>query len=122
MKKIITLAILLISLNTFATDVFKNGQLYIPSVIVGTRTYTDVVITVRTDTVSVESGPPSDFVDRYDLATGKLKIPSVSVGSTIYTNVTLDLNVNEVVSVGGFYDNVQNNSTSLISAMITVGL
>lgn len=75
-----------------------TGQLTIPSVLVGTTTYANVVVTV-TGVVSVGSGVPLGTVDTYDALTNQLTIPSVLVSGTTYTNVVIT--VGSIISIGG---------------------
>ena len=86
--------------SAWAVDTYNpaNGQLTIPTVQVGTTTFTNVVITVGS-IVSVGNGSASGQVDIYDSKTNQLTIPSVLVGATTYNNVVIT--VGSVVSVGG---------------------
>ena len=86
--------------SAWAVDTYNpaNGQLTIPTVQVGTTTFTNVVITVGS-IVSVGNGSASGQVDTYDSKTNQLTIPSVVVGSTTYNNVVIT--VGSVISVGG---------------------
>ena len=122
MKKIIISISLLVShAQGWAVDTFnpENGQLTIPTVVVGPNTYTNVVVTLGT-IVSIGTGAPNGFIDTYNLTTGQLSIPSVIVGSTTYSNVVIT--IGSVVTTGAFYNTIQNNSSAATSAVVTVGM
>ena len=119
MKRILIMIFSSISLSAFAFDTYNNGQLMIPSVQVGPNTYTNVVVTLGS-VVSIGTGQPNGFIDSYNLANGQLTIPSVIVGSTSYTNVVIT--IGSIISTGAFYNTIQNNSTAVTSAVVTVGM
>ena len=86
-----------------ATDLFDGTYLIIPLVVVGSTSYTQVVVTVGS-VHSVAGGQPNSYSDYYD---GKyLNIPSVLVGSNTYNNV--QITIGSLVSVGSsgtaYYD------------------
>jgi hypothetical protein len=119
MKKILAIILSTITLSAFALDKYSNGQITIPSVVVGPTTYTNVVVTLGT-VVSIGSGEPIGFVDTYNSSNGQLTIPSVQVGSTIYNNVVIT--IDGIVSLGKSYNTIQNNSSAATSAVVTVGM
>jgi hypothetical protein len=102
-----------------ATDTFSQGLLSIPSLAVGTVTYTDVVVTVGT----ILSGPggsgPVGSTDSYDPATGRLTIPAVQAGAGTYYNVTVS--VSSLVSLGGVSGADTYDGTELHIASVTDG-
>jgi hypothetical protein len=80
------------------TYVATTGQLTIPSVVVDSKVYTNVVITVG-NILAVGQGLPYGTCDSYDPATNELTIPSVQVGSRSYSNVLIT--VGAISQVGG---------------------
>ena len=99
-KSILALLASFVFFEACAADSFNpaNGQLSIPSVVVGSTTYNNVVVTVNS-IVSVGNSPALNVVDVYNPGTNQLLIPSVSVGATNYYNVVVT--VGNVVSLGG---------------------
>ncbi|HTR01361.1 MAG TPA: hypothetical protein VMH83_15285, partial [Candidatus Acidoferrum sp.] len=81
-----------------AADSYDGKYLTIPKVLVGTTTYTNVVITVSS-ILSVGSGSPAAAYDSYNAANKQLSIPSVQYAGNTYTNVTITVGL--IVSVGG---------------------
>jgi hypothetical protein len=118
-NKILFWVACVLPLSTFAADTYNNNQLTIPSVQVGSSTYTNVVVTIGA-VVSIGSGGPNGFIDTYNLANGQLNIPSVIVGSNAYTNVVIT--IGSIVSIGTFYNTIQNNSTAATSAVVIIGM
>ena len=122
MKKLLASILLFITVaHAWGVDTYnpENGQLTIPTVVVGPNTYTNVVVTLGT-IVSIGTGAPNGFIDTYNLTTGQLSIPSVIVGSTTYSNVVIT--IGSVVTTGAFYNTIQNNSSAATSAVVTVGM
>ncbi len=85
---------------TYGADTYDplSKQLSIPSVTVGSVSYTNMVLTVS----GIVSGPVGTFPygshDTYDPATNTLTVPSVLVGSTHYFNVVVT--VTALTSIG----------------------
>ena len=100
MKKLLASVILFFVIaQAWAVDTYNptNGQLTIPTVVVGTNVYTNVVIQVG-NILSVGSSPANGAIDSYNASNGQLTIPSVLVGALIYYNVTVT--VGGVLSIG----------------------
>ncbi len=76
----------------------SNNELTIPSVLIGSATYTNVVVNVGS-IVSVQMGAPSGSVDTYTPSNQQLAIPSVMAFGTTYTNAVVT--VSHLVSIGG---------------------
>jgi uncharacterized repeat protein (TIGR03803 family) len=76
-----------------------NKQLTIPVVVIGSATYSDMVVTVG-DIVSGPAGSsPNGTVDSYDPGNNQLTVESVNVGPITYYNVVVT--VAGLVSIGG---------------------
>ncbi len=103
-------ALLLMGLNAHALDTYNpnNNQLTIPTVIVGSTAYKDVVITVGSIVSLGGSSQDSKYpakstavFDSYDIQKKQLSIPNVTAyGSTYYDVV---INVGDILSVGSSY-------------------
>jgi hypothetical protein len=101
MKKVLFSIILFLSVaQVWAADTYNpaNGSLTIPTVLVGDKLYTNVVVTIS-GVVAVNGGAQSAYWDTYNTSNGQLSIPAVTAGSTTYTNVVAT--VGGVVSIGG---------------------
>jgi hypothetical protein len=101
----------------------SNNQLTIPSVVIGSATYSNVVVTVGS-VVSVQLGPPNGSGDTYTPSNKQLAIPSVMAFGHTYTNVVVT--VATLVSIGGAsgvdsYDPV-NGELSIPNVLITSGV
>jgi uncharacterized repeat protein (TIGR03803 family) len=86
---------------TFAAhgeDTFDGSQLKIPSLVIGSATYTNVVVTPAS-IVSEQMGTAVGTQDSYNPANKQLTIPIVFYAGTTYTNVVIT--VRNLVSVGG---------------------
>ncbi len=82
-----------------AVDSYRQGLLIIPSITIGSATFTNTVVTIA----SIVSGPsgaaPIGSDDSYNPSTNHLTVPAVIVGATTYYNVVVT--VGSVVSIGG---------------------
>lgn len=105
-KRSLGAALLLIfcATATYGADTYDplSRQLSIPSVAVGSASYTNMVLTV----LNIVSGPVGTFPygsqDTYDPVTNNLTVPSVLVGSTHYFNVVVAVAaLNSIGSVSG---------------------
>ena len=107
MKKFLVAFFAFLSLSCWATDSYNSstGQLNIPTVLVGSTIYTNVVISIGS-VLALSGGPPTAFWDTFNSATGELSIPAVTVGSTTYNNVLAT--VKNVVSIGGLLNATPN--------------
>jgi phospholipase C len=86
----------------FAVDTYSGGQLSIPTLVIGSATYSNVVVKVG----SIVSGPtgtsPYGDVDTYDPASGKLNVQAVNNGSGLYYNVVATVaSLKSIGSVAG---------------------
>ena len=100
MKKILISISLLVSVaEAWAVDTYNpaNGQLTIPTVVVGDIAYSDVIVNV-VNVLSVGSAPANGVIDFYNSSSGLLTIPSVQVENVNYYNAVVS--VGGVVSVG----------------------
>jgi uncharacterized repeat protein (TIGR03803 family) len=84
-----------------AADTYANGQLTIPSIIIGNAEYTNVVVTVAgivvVPTTNLAFGP--ELVgDVWNPATGELYVASVNVGDVTYENAVV--RIGSLVSIG----------------------
>jgi hypothetical protein len=106
--------------EAYGSDTYNSAtnQLTIPSVIIGSATYSNMVVTVG-GVVTVAGGTPSGIQDVYNPATNQLTIPSVLVGSTTYTNVTIT--VGSLISIGSVAGSDTFDGTYLTIASIVVG-
>ena len=101
MKKILISISLLVSVaEAWAVDTYNpaNGQLTIPTVVVGDKLYTNVVVAIS-GVVAVNGGAVNSYWDTYNSSNGQLTIPAVTVGSITYNNVVASVGI--VVSNGG---------------------
>ena len=101
MKKILTSIYFLLAVaQVWAVDTYNpaNGQLTIPTVVVGDKLYTNVVVAIS-GVVAVNGGAVNSYWDTYNTSNGQLTIPAVTVGSITYNNVVASVGI--VVSIGG---------------------
>jgi uncharacterized repeat protein (TIGR03803 family) len=92
------LLLLVASFMAHGEDTYNGSQLTIPTLVIGSATYTNVVVTPAT-IVSVQMGTAVGTEDSYNPANNQLTIPIVFYGGTTYTNVVIT--VRSLVSVGG---------------------
>ena len=100
MKKLLASVILFfVMAQACAVDTYNpaNGQLTIPTVVVGDIAYSDVIVNV-VNVLSVGSAPANGVIDFYNSSSGLLTIPSVQVENVNYYNAVVS--VGGVVSVG----------------------
>jgi hypothetical protein len=99
----VAIALLLLAGATeaYGTDTYSasNNQLSIPAVVIGSATYSNVVVTVGS-ILSVQQGTPSGSEDTYNPANNQLFIPSVNAFGKNYTNVFITIAVLGLVSIG----------------------
>jgi 6-phosphogluconolactonase (cycloisomerase 2 family) len=92
MRKLHAAVLLLIwAFPTHATDLYDAAGkvLTIPTLEIGSATYSDVKVTVG-KIVTLPSGSfPNDSVDRYDPVSGQLTVPSVELNNAIYYNAVV---------------------------------
>jgi uncharacterized repeat protein (TIGR03803 family) len=95
------LAVAAFHAQAFDTYNTQTQQLSVPTVKVGSATFTNMVVGVSlADIVVAPSGSSADTsVDAYNPLTNQLTIPTVVVGSTTFHNVVVT--VGNLVSVGG---------------------
>jgi len=119
----ISLVLLCLLSSTIAhgLDTFDGNYLSIPSVTVGSESYSNVVVTVD-NIINVSGGVAKTDFDIYNSGTKQLSIPSVMVGQ-IFNNVTII--VDKIVGVAGgrsatSYDiyNPENNQLSIPSVKV----
>jgi len=94
-----TLLLLGCAFGAWGTDSYDGASLTIPSVTVGSATYSNMVVTVG----SIVSGPsgtaPDASQDSYDPASNRLTVPAVTLGGRTYYNVVVT--VHSLISIGG---------------------
>jgi hypothetical protein len=97
-----------------------NGQLSIPALVIGSASYSNVIVTVDS-VLSIQEGAPVGSVDTYTPANQQLAIPAVTVGSKTYTNVLIT--VKSLVSIGSanWIDTYNPGSGQLRISSIQVG-
>jgi uncharacterized repeat protein (TIGR03803 family) len=78
-------------------DTYNGSQLSIPTLVIGSATYTNVVVTPLS-IVSVQMGTALGTEDSYNPANNQLTIPIVFYAGTTFTNVVIT--VRDLVSVG----------------------
>ena len=96
-----------------------NRQLTIPAAVIGSATYSNMVVTVG----SIVSGPagsaPNGTLDSYDPGTNQLTVPAVTVGSGTYYNVVVT--VGGLVSIGGVSGADSYNGGNLSISQVQLG-
>ena len=116
---LILIAGLITCVNAWAIDTYDSttNQLTIPTVQVGSTTYTNVVISVG-NVLSIGSSPANGYADIYNSTNGQLMIPSVLVGATTYNNVIIT--VGSVLSVGGILSkpSIFSENTNVVTTNI----
>jgi hypothetical protein len=97
-----------------------NSQLSIPALMMGSSTFSNVVVTPAS-IVSIQGGAPNGSVDTYDPVLKHLYIPAVNVGPASYTNVVIT--VATLVSIGSanWVDIFNPASNQLRISFIQVG-
>jgi len=101
MKKILITFILFLAItNVWAVDTYNpaNGQLTIPTVLVGDTAYSKVVVIVD-QVLAVNGGALNRENDVFNMNNGQLSIASVKTSNAAYNNVIVT--IKEVVSIGG---------------------
>ncbi len=105
---------------SFGADTYANGQLTIPSIVIGSANYTDMVVTVT----AIDSSPTAYggfYQDYYNPSTGRLLVSSAYYAGTAYHNVLVTLG--SLVSVGGVTGAPSYDGTNLtIPAVQAFGL
>jgi hypothetical protein len=85
--------------TAFATDNYSGGILSIPTMTIGSVTYSSLVVVPGTIVSGPSGATGNGAVDTYDPASGQLTIPNVTVGSNTFHNVVIT--VASVTSIGG---------------------
>lgn len=113
-RSLVTSLLFLIGASAaFAADTYNlaNGQLTMPSVVIGGATYSNMVITIG-DIVSGPTGTTANGTeDSYDPGTNELTIQTAIVGSTTFHNVVAT--VASLVSIEGVTGANTYSGTSL---------
>ncbi len=104
-----------------SADLYNGSDLTLPSVVIGSATYSDMVLTATT--ANIVSGPtgaaPKSSGNIYYPATKQLSIPAVTVGSNTYYNVVIA--APGLVSVGQVIGADRFDGTYLHIASVQVG-
>lgn len=88
--------------HALATDTYDGTIVNIPTMLVGSVTYSNVVLSVGHIVSGPNPGPASGTVDSYDPKTGYLTVPSVVFGQrTFYNVVTTVAGLRSIGSVSG---------------------
>ena len=107
------------SLAAHATDRYAQGVLSIPTITIGSATFTNLDVSVA----SIVSGPtgssPLASADAYDPATNLLSVAAVQAGGTTYYNVVIL--VGYVVSTGGLSGGDTYNGADLTLSRVQIG-
>ncbi len=77
---------------------YAGGEVTIPTITVGTVTYSNVVVTIGRLVSGPNGTAPSGTSATYSAATDELTLPEVSLGNTVYFNVVVKLAA--LVSIG----------------------
>jgi uncharacterized repeat protein (TIGR03803 family) len=78
----------------YGADTYSGGVLTMPSLAIGSATYSNVVInpiTLNDVLAYTLGGTPSGSGDSYDPGTAQLTIPTITVGNTTYTDVIVSI-------------------------------
>jgi hypothetical protein len=121
-RLLFTVALLLIgTMACYGEDTYNGAQLTIPTVTIGSATFTNVVVTPL-KIVSVSGGTANGTVDSYNPVNNELTIPIVFFAGTTYTNVVIT--VRSLVSVGsvtGVLDFLNGPELSIPSVQVLGG-
>jgi hypothetical protein len=93
---IIFLILIFFSFSSYAQDIYSDNVLNIPKVLVGSKIYTNVKLTIA-KVISVNGGESNQNYDIYDTTNNILKVSNVIVGNSQYSNVTAS--IDKVLSV-----------------------
>jgi len=87
-KLLLSISLIFAVAQAWAVDTYNpaNGQLSIPTVVVGDKLYSNVVVSIS-GVVAVNCGDVNSYWDTYNSSNGQLTIPAVTVGSITYNNV-----------------------------------
>jgi PASTA domain-containing protein/subtilase family protein len=88
--------------TAFATDTYSGGVLSIPTMTIGSVTYSNLVVVPGTILSGPSGGSGNGAVDTYNPANGQLTIPNVRVGANTFHNVIITVaSVQSIGSVAG---------------------
>ncbi len=118
----------------FGADTYNpaTGQLNAAKLVIGSSTYTNVVLTPG-HVVNLAGGAPNGKVDTYNPALNEITVPLVTVGAATYTNVVATVASLQSIGSANWVDsyNAGNgqlrvaaalvNSTTYNNAVVTVG-
>jgi hypothetical protein len=119
-RSIISSLLLLVSSSAaFATDTYNGSTLSIPTMTVGSVTYSNLVVVPGTIVSGPSGGSGNGAVDTYNPANGQLTIPNVTVGANTVHNVVIT--VKSVDSIGGVAGADVYNAPDLTIPSVQVG-
>ena len=97
-----------------AADTYNGVNLTIPTMVIGSVTYSNVVVKISKLVSYSKTGPAAGSFDTYDPATGLLTVPQATyAGNTFYNSV---VKVGSLVSIGGVAGaDVYNVATSRLT-------
>jgi uncharacterized protein (DUF2141 family) len=104
--------------EAWGTDSYIGGQLTIPSVTIGSATFSNMVVTVAGIVIGPNGTGPNGSVDMYNPANNQLTVQSVTVGAKTYYNVVIT--VGTLISIGGVSGADVYTGTDLIIPSVQV--
>src|SRR5450631_160929 len=96
---ITALLFLICTAGSYGADIYDGTNLTIPSVTIGSATYSNMVVVVGTIVSGPTGAAPNSSGDFYNPANNQLTIAAVSYGPSTYYNVVIT--VKSLVSIGG---------------------
>jgi uncharacterized repeat protein (TIGR03803 family) len=119
--RILPPVLLLLGGAAYGADTYEGaGVVQIPTLGIGSATYSDVSLTVSLPLLSGPSGSlPLETGDSYDPANNELFVPAISLGSTTYYNVAVS--VGHLLSIGSVSGADTFDGTNLLVRNLQVG-
>jgi uncharacterized repeat protein (TIGR03803 family) len=117
---IAALALLTGALQAYGTDTYEGSDmLQIPTLGIGSATFSNVVLTVNLPQASGPSGTTTVWpMDTYTPATNLLTVPALRIGSTTYYNATAT--VHQLISIGNVAGADTFDGTNLVLRNVQV--
>jgi hypothetical protein len=118
-RSIITALLFLVCTGeAWGTDSYNGAELTIPSVTIGSATFSNMVVTVGSIVTLPSGTAPNGSMDNYVPATNLLTIPAVTVGANTYYNVVIT--VASLISIGAVSGADVYTGTDLIIPSVQV--
>jgi hypothetical protein len=108
-----------LSTGATATDSYSGGVLSIPTMTIGSVTYSNLTVVPGTILSGPSGGSGNGPVDSYNPLNGQLTIPNVTVGANTFHNVIIT--VASVQSIGGVAGADVYNAPDLTIPSVQVG-